>query len=349
MTIHSEKLLVWYDKNRRQMPWRTLPEEQPNPYYVWLSEIMLQQTTVVTVGPYFKKFIQRWPNVKALAKAKREDVLKMWAGLGYYRRAHALHEAAMIVCHEYCGRFPSTEEEILKLPGCGPYTAAAIAAIAFDKPANVVDGNVERVMARLFAVKSPLTKAKPELKSLAKKLVPKTRCGDYAQALMDLGATVCAPRMPKCGLCPLAQECKALAAGIAETLPRREGNKKKPVRRAIAFFIRNSRGEVFVRQRPQGGLLGGMTEIPTSEWREGPMPLLRAAEREAPVKARWKLLTGGIHHVFTHFSLELSVAVATSSGRCRGRWVAPQDLDGEALPSVMRKIIIYAMKHEGET
>ncbi len=347
MSQISRKILAWYDRHRRELPWRPLHGESPNPYHVWLSEIMLQQTTVAAVTPYFEKFVKRWPNVKALAKAKREDVLKMWAGLGYYRRAHALHEAAKVVYHDYKGEFPSCEEELRKLPGCGPYTTAAITAIAFDRPANVVDGNVERVMARLYAVTLPLDKAKPELRRLAAALLPRNRYGDYAQALMDLGATVCVPRKPRCALCPLANECRAEKKGMAEDLPRRAAFKDKPTRYGFAFFLKNKKGEVFVRQRPSGGLLGGMTEIPSSSWREGAIPTLDSATCEAPLRAQWKLLPGAVRHVFSHFSLEMYVAIATSSARCDGRWIAPARLNEEALPSVMRKVIRHAMKQEG--
>lgn len=303
---------------------------------------MLQQTTVATVGPYFQKFIKRWPCVRTLARARREDVLREWAGLGYYRRAHALHEAAKKVCSGFDGHFPSTEDELRTLPGCGPYTAAAIVAIAFDRRANVVDGNVERVMARLFAVQEPLPKAKPLLKDLAASLLPRGRCGDYAQALMDLGATICTPRGPKCALCPLVKVCKAYKADLADALPLRKPKDTKPVRRAIAFFITNGKGSVLIRRRPVKGLLGGMMEIPTSDWRISPMPLLSGVRCQAPVRASWTMLPGMIRHVFSHFTLELSVAVATSSTRGKGKWVMPSQLDREALPSVMRKIVRHA-------
>lgn len=344
-TVECNKLLRWYDKNRRVLPWRALPGKKPDPYQVWLSEMMLQQTTVTAVGPYFRKFLARWPTVQALAKAKQDDVMRLWAGLGYYRRARFLHEAARVVCRDYKGSFPVTEKELRSLPGCGPYTAAAIAAIAFDRRANVVDGNVERVMARLFAVKTPLPKARQKLRALAEKLLPSERYGDYAQALMDLGAMICTPRNPKCGLCPLAGACVANAKGIAEGLPRRRPSKTKPVRRAIAFYLTNGRGAVLLRKRPAKGLLAGMMEVPSSEWRAGPMPELSGVRLEAPAKVRWRLLPGTIRHAFSHFDLELKVAVATSLGSCAGKWVMPSGLDREALPSVMRKIVEYGIKN----
>ena len=324
------------------LPWRALAGERPDPYHVWLSEIMLQQTTVAAVGPYFSKFLARWPTLRDLAKASRDEVMQMWAGLGYYRRARFLHECAQTLGRAYDGKFPTTEEALRKLPGCGPYTAAAIAAIAFDQRANVVDGNVERVMARLFAVKTPMPAGKPTLKKHAATLLPAKRHGDYAQALMDLGATVCTPRSPKCDLCPLAADCKARELGIAESLPRRGAVKAKPVRRAIAFVLTDAKGRIFLRQRPEKGLLASMMEIPSSVWNEGPMPTLVVAQKEAPVPARWTLLRGLVRHSFTHFDLELAVAVATSSRKVKGRYVDPADLRAEALPSVMRKIIRFS-------
>jgi len=303
---------------------------------------MLQQTTVAAVGPYFQRFIKRWPSIERLAKAPLAEVLKMWAGLGYYRRAHLLHECAKKTYAEYGGVFPSTENELLTLPGFGPYTAAAVAAIAFDQRANVVDGNVERVMARLFAVREPLPKAKKKLRELAAGLLPPARHGDYAQALMDLGATICTPRNPKCDLCPLNQSCRARVLGIAARLPRRVKSAKKPVRRAIAFVLTDDRARVFLRRRPKGGLLGGMMEVPSSTWQEGPMPSLAAASKQAPVSARWRPLPGRVKHVFSHFELEIEVVVGRTVKPVKGRWVSLKRLEGEALPSVMRKILRHA-------
>lgn len=305
----ASNLLVWYDKNRRILPWRALAGETPDPYRVWLSEIMLQQTTVGAVGPYFQKFVKLWPRVEDLAAASLDDILRQWAGLGYYRRARSLHACALKIVNEWGGAFPEDETELLALPGFGAYTAAAVRAIAFDQRANVVDGNVERVMARIFAIKTLLPKAKAELRATAEKLLPKSRYGDYAQALMDLGATICTPRNPKCDLCPWRKSCRALALGIAQQLPRRTKPKAKPVRRAIAFVAVNDRGEILLRQRPAKGLLGGMMEVPSSAWREGPMPELEDVGAEAPFAARWELLPGTVRHVFSHFTLELRVAV----------------------------------------
>ncbi len=336
-------LLRWYDKNRRIMPWRALPGQSADPYRVWLSEVMLQQTTVVTVVPYFQKFIQRWPTLKDLAAADLDDVMRLWAGLGYYRRARMLHQCALTVCDKYNGVFPSDEKSLLALSGFGAYTAAAVRAIAFGQSANVVDGNVERVMARIFAVTDPMPKSKAKLREAAATLVPQKRCGDYAQALMDLGATICTPRSPKCGLCPWQNNCAAFAKGIQETLPRRIKAKAKPVRRAVAFVLLNPKGEVFIRQRPPQGLLGGMMEVPSSPWLEQEMPSLKDAKKHAPKDAKWQLCTGTVIHVFTHFTFEISVAVARApSGK--GHYVAPDNIKNEALPSVMKKIIHHALK-----
>ena len=342
-------LLRWYDTHRRILPWRALPGAVIDPYRVWLSEVMLQQTTVGAVGPYFHKFVTRWPSVQKLAKAPRGEVLKMWAGLGYYRRAHLLHDCAKLISRDYGGRFPETEDELRALPGFGPYTAAAVAAIAFDKRANVVDGNVERVVARLFAIRTPLPQAKSRLREAAATLLPEARYGDYAQALMDLGATICTPRNPKCGLCPLNKSCRAHVLGIEDKLPRRVKTKTKPVRRAIAFFLVNKKGDVLLRQRPRQGLLGGMMEIPGSAWREGNLPDLADVLDEAPVRIKWRLLPGTVRHVFSHFELEVRVA-AGKIGRPatvkNGQWIPASRLDEEALPSVMRKIADHARRAE---
>lgn len=335
-------LLKWYDHNRRILPWRALPGITPDPYHVWLSEIMLQQTTVATVAPYYQKFLKRWPTIQDLAKAPLDHILQMWAGLGYYRRAHALHKCAIQLCDEYGGRFPNGEIELIKLPGFGPYTTAAVTAIAFDKRANVVDGNVERVVARLFAIRTPMPQGKVQLREAAATLLPKLRYGDYAQALMDLGATICTPRNPKCSLCPWNKSCQARALGIEEQLPRRVKAKPKPVRYAVAFVLVNKKNQILLRQRAKEGLLGGMIEVPSSDWLEGAMPTLSKAKKHAPAKAKWILLPGTIKHVFTHFELQLAVAaaVATSSTKMiKARWVALDDVAEEALPSVMHKIV----------
>jgi len=321
------------------MPWRALPGQTPNPYHVWLSEVMLQQTTVAAVGPYFMAFLKRWPTVKALAAADLDQVLQMWAGLGYYRRARGLHACARVIMETYGGLFPSDEKELRALPGLGPYTAAAIRAIAFDQRANVVDGNVERVMARLFTVSTPLPQAKKELTVLAETLLPKARYGDYAQALMDLGATVCTPKSPKCASCPWLRVCAAQAQDDPTAWPRRGKPKAKPVRRGLAFVAWNAKGCVFLQTRSDSGLLAGMMEVPSTAWTEGPMLSWAKARVQEPFSADWVVLSGLVHHPFTHFDLELGVAVATISGKPKGLWVAPEDLQAQALPSLMRKVL----------
>ena len=268
-TTHASRLLAWYDRHRRTLPWRAPAGRRADPYVVWLSEIMLQQTTVATVGDYFRRFVERWPTIEALAAAPIDEVLSAWAGLGYYARARNLHACALAVAGPHGGRFPTEEAALLALPGIGAYTAAAIRAIAFDQPASAVDGNVERVIARLFAIETPLPDAKTEIKARAARLVPAERAGDYAQAMMDLGATVCTPRNPRCVICPLMANCKARKLGLAEDLPRRAPKALKPTRRGLAFVLARKDGAILLRKRPPKGLLGGMDEVPSSPWREG--------------------------------------------------------------------------------
>src|SRR5690242_14567761 len=271
---HATRLLDWYDRHRRTLPWRAPAGKRSAPYLVWLSEIMLQQTTVATVGDYFHRFVKRWPTVEALAGAPIDEVLSAWAGLGYYARARNLHACARAVTEQHGGVFPSDEEALLALPGIGPYTAAAIRAIAFDEPASAVDGNVERVITRLFAIETPLHDAKAEINLRAATLVPQRRAGDYAQAMMDLGATVCTPRSPRCVICPLMAGCISRKRGIAEELPRRAPKAERPTRRGLAFVLTRKDGAVLLRKRPTKGLLGGMDEVPSSDWREGTLSIV---------------------------------------------------------------------------
>jgi A/G-specific adenine glycosylase len=342
-------MLEWYDRNRRVLPWRTPPGTKPDPYRVWLSEIMLQQTTVKAVTPRFADFLRRWPNVTALARAELGDVLAAWAGLGYYARARNLHACARVVANDHGGRFPANEAELRKLPGVGDYTAAAIAAIAFGRQATPVDGNIERVIARLFAVTTPLPAAKPELRALASSLTPESRAGDFAQAMMDLGATICTPRRPACGLCPLRPDCAAYEQGLTEALPYRDDKKQRPTRYATAFLAVRDDGAVLLRERPLHGLLGGMLEVPSTPWIEGakkPDP-----RKSAPLRATWRELPGLVEHTFTHFHLELrvlrgevgskpSLSKAASPERCL--WLHPRDFHAAALPSLMKKVLAHA-------
>lgn len=293
----SDTILAWYDHNARAMPWRVPPKSnrQPNPYHVWLSEVMLQQTTVAAVATYFRKFIDAWPDVQALANADDAAVMAAWAGLGYYARARNLLKCAKAVAE--LGSFPQTEAELRQFPGIGPYTAAAIAAIAFDQNATVVDGNVERVMARYFAEAEPLPSVKPKLHHHAAKLTPKSRPGDYAQAVMDLGATICTPRNPACGICPVCDTCQGRANGIAASLPNRVAKPAKPVRIGQVWIVAGTDGSLVTQIRPKSGLLGGMLGLPTSGW-DGSL--------SNPPKGNWQII-GEVRHTFTHFHLRLSV------------------------------------------
>ncbi len=348
-TTHASRLLDWYDRHRRVLPWRALPGVAADPYRVWLSEIMLQQTTVAAVGDYFRRFVARWPTVEALAAAPLDEVLSAWAGLGYYARARNLHACAVAVVERHGGAFPADEAALLALPGIGAYTAGAIRAIAFDQPASAVDGNVERVIARLYAIETPLPDAKAEIKVRAARLVPERRAGDYAQAMMDLGATVCTPRNPGCVICPLVRRCEGRRRGIAEDLPRRAPRADKPTRRGLAFVLSRRDGAILLRKRPPSGLLGGMDEVPSSPWREGELAV-EAALADAPVPAKWQVLDGLVRHTFTHFHLELAVARAVATtGRLAERaapgatWCLLDQMTERALPTVMRKVIAHAI------
>ena len=340
-------LLDWYDRHRRRLPWRPPAGERADPYRVWLSEIMLQQTGVKTVGPYFEKFLARWPDVAALGRASQDDVLRMWAGLGYYSRARNLHACAVAVLRDHGGVFPDTEEGLRQLPGIGPYTAAAIGAIAFDIRTMPVDGNIERVVSRLYAVEEPLPQAKPRIQELAATLLGPSRAGDSAQALMDLGSSICTPKKPTCALCPINEECLARARGDQETFPRKAPKKTGTLRRGAAFIV--TRGdELLVRTRAEKGLLGGMTEVPGSEWLAGQDD--KAALKQAPLLkgvTRWHRKVGVVTHVFTHFPLELVVYTADVPARTRApegmRWVPVATLAGEAFPNVMRKAIAHGL------
>ena len=348
-------LLEWYDRHRRVLPWRPSAGQRPDPYAVWLSEIMLQQTTVKAVGPYFQKFLARWPDVTELARASLDDVLRMWAGLGYYSRARNLHACAVAVLRDHHGAFPDTEEGLRSLPGIGPYTAAAIAAIAFDRRTMPVDGNIERVVSRLFAVEEALPQAKPVIQKLAATLLgpsragdETSRAGDSAQALMDLGASICTPKKPACSLCPLVEGCAARSRGDQESFPRKARKKTGELRRGAAFVV--TRGdELLVRTRPEKGLLGGMTEVPGSDWHaaQDDAAALKQAPKLDGVK-RWHRKLGVVTHVFTHFPLELVVYIARVSARARApkgmRWVPIATLEHEALPNLMRKVIAHGIE-----
>ena len=306
----AQALLAWYDRHRRRLPWRAENGERPDPYRVWLSEIMLQQTSVKAVAPYYARFLARWPSLQDLASVRLVEVLKLWAGLGYYARARNLHACARAIVARHDGAFPQSEEELRTLPGIGGYTAAAIAAIAFDRKATPVDGNIERVVARLFAVEEPLPAGKPRIKALAQTLTPARRAGDFAQAMMDLGATICTPKRPACVLCPWNDVCDARLRGDQESFPRKAPKAQGRLRRGAAFVALRADGAILVRTRPAEGLLGGMTEVPTTQWSHDFDERGRA--RAGAARSEWRHVPGLRHaHVFTHFPLELTVYTAS--------------------------------------
>ncbi len=341
MSEISRALLKWYDANARDLPWRVGPAARkvgarPDPYRVWLSEIMLQQTTVATVSTRFDEFIRHWPDVGAMARASADEVLAQWAGLGYYARARNLHKCAVEVAAR--GGFPETEDELRNLPGVGDYTAAAIAAIAFDARAIVIDGNIERVAARIFSIATPLPKAKVEIRAALEGCWPKKRSGDFAQALMDLGAMICTPRRPDCGACPLARFCVARAEGIAEQLPVRPKKPLRSLRQGVVFALVNGNGEMLFERRPEKGLLGGMLGLPGSEWSTG----TTTTNAAAPAIANWRK-AGVVAHTFTHFHLDLDVMTAPAPKAFRAgpeqQWIAPERA---RLPTVMKKAALLA-------
>lgn len=328
----SGLLLDWYDRHARSLPWRTPPGvgERPDPYRVWLSEIMLQQTTVAAVGPYFAKFTRRWPTIAALAAADEAELMAAWAGLGYYARARNLIACARTVVGEHEGRFPGTEEALRALPGVGAYTAAAIAAIAFGERAVVVDANVERVVSRLFAIAEPLPASRPRIRAMTDTITPDQRAGDFAQAMMDLGATICTPRNPHCLACPLAEPCAARAEGAPDAYPVKPAKKAKPHRHGIAYWLESDDAVLLVR-RPDKGLLGGMRALPGGGWGE-------TAEAAPPVPADWRPI-GTVSHVFTHFSLSLDVHAVRLPGRpvafpVDGEWWPIAAIEDAGLPTL---------------
>lgn len=343
----AERLLAWYDAHRRVLPWRAPKGSKADPYRVWLSEIMLQQTTVQAVAAYYRKFLERWPTVRDLAAAKEDHVLAAWAGLGYYARARNLHAAARVVAREMSGRFPETAEGLRQLPGVGAYTAGAIAAIAHDERQAAMDANAERVIARLYAVETPMPKAKVELHRFGMALVPK-RAGDFAQALMDLGSAICTPKRPACPNCPLHDDCAARKRGIQELLPVKAPKMVRPLKRGAAFVVTDRAGAVLLVKRPDKGLLASMLEPPLGPWSKD-FPSKAAALKQAPIAAEWKRRSGIVRHGFTHFELEIEVYAATLSKRpvTNGIWMKREKLHEAALPTVMRKIVEHALDEGG--
>ena len=334
-------LLAWYDRHRRRLPWRPPAGERADPYRVWLSEIMLQQTGVKTVGPYFEKFVARWPDVGALGRASQDEVLRMWAGLGYYSRARNLHACAAAVLRDHGGVFPDTEEGLRALPGVGAYTAAAVAAIAFGRRAVVVDANVERVVARLFAIATPLLAARPEIRAATDSITPDLRTGDFAQAMMDLGATICTARNPACGICPLREDCAAFRTADPAAFPVKAAKKAKPHRLGHGWWIERPDGHVWLVRRPDKGMLGGMRALPSSEWNDAP-------DAMPPLSARWRQAAEPVAHVFTHFSLALTVHHAhvgqdvTPPGE--GEWWPVAEIGKAGLPTLFARAAEVAMK-----
>jgi A/G-specific adenine glycosylase len=337
------RLLRWYDQNGRELPWRFKKNKSPDLYHVWLSEIMLAQTTVTVVKGYFHRFISRWPTLIDLAEADLGDVLHAWQGLGYYARARNLHKSAQIIIEELGGQFPDTELALKQLPGVGDYTAAAIAAIGFNKPTTPIDTNIERVTARLFALTDALPKGRAQISEYASILTPKTRPGDFAQALMDLGSSICNPKAPKCNICPLNQNCLAEKKGNPEGYPIKTRKAKRQVRHGMVFWAALADGRVMLRIRPQNGLLGGMTEFPSTDWRAN-LWTLAEAKKQSPINGNWRQLDGIIHHSFSHFHLELIVLAAKFGIKkdlrgCREFfWCAPDQLSKHALPTLMKKV-----------
>ncbi|PCD69874.1 A/G-specific adenine glycosylase [Rhizobium phaseoli] len=351
-TPHAQPLLDWYDRHHRDLPWRVSPGMaargvKPDPYRVWLSEVMLQQTTVQAVKPYFERFLARWPEVTDLAAAENDVVMAAWAGLGYYARARNLKKCAEAVAQEHGGVFPDSEAGLKALPGIGDYTAAAVAAIAFNRQAAVMDGNVERVISRLYAIETPLPAAKPVMKNKVALLTPADRPGDFAQAMMDLGATICTPKRPACSLCPFRGACQALKLSDPEHFPVKTAKKEKPVRQGAAFVAVTADGEILLRRRAESGLLGGMTEVPTTAWTariDG-----ETSVAAAPFNAAWQAC-GTVIHVFTHFELRLSIwrtAIAAKpqiGNATNDEWWEPvTNLEAQALPTIMKKAIAAAI------
>jgi len=345
------RLLRWYDQHGRKLPWRYKKNQIPDPYLVWVSEVMLAQTTVAVVEGFFDDFINRWPTIEDLAKAELGDVLHAWQGLGYYARARNLHKSAQMIIGELGGRFPDTELALKQLPGVGDYTAAAIAAIGFNKTTTPVDANIERVTARLFALADALPKGRMRIKEHAVLLTPMCRAGDFAQALMDLGSSICNLKTPNCNVCPLKIDCLAADKGNPERYPVKAAKAKRPVRQGMVFWATRIDGRVMLRLRPQRGLLGGMAEFPSTDWR-ATMWTLEEASKQAPIKGQWLQLDGQIHHDFSHFHLELTVLAAEVSIKKGLRWPTgllwskPAQFTNYALPTLMKKVALHVVNNK---
>ncbi len=343
----ASRLLEWYDRHGRDLPWRT--GGASDPYRVWLAEIMLQQTTVPVVIPYYRRFLERWPTLGDLAAADRDDILALWAGLGYYARAARLHDCARMIVRDHAGEFPATVAELKGLPGIGAYTAGAIAAIAFDQPEAAVDGNVERVMARYLALDEPAHRLRKAIAGPVSDMVPRHRPGDFAQALMDLGATVCTPRSPRCGACPLNGTCRARQKGLVDSLPRRSPRRQRPRRQAMAFWLESADGRVMLTRREGQSLLADMLEVPSTPWRNHAWTLPEALVH-APRAGTWSLLGGSVTHTFTHVSVTFRIACHEGVVPAAGEsWRERQAFRTLALPAMTWKIIDHVDAARRET
>lgn len=349
----SDQVLSWYDIHARSLPWRSKPGVRADPYHVWLSEIMLQQTTVVTVGPYFEKFLDAWPTIGHMAAAPLDDILTAWAGLGYYARARNLHKCAISIQKNFAGVFPQTRPELLGLPGIGPYTAAAVSSIAFGKPEAVVDGNIERILARVYRILEPLPGAKKIITDRAEKLTPSKRAGDYAQALMDIGATICTPRNPKCDACPVSGYCAVFGEPDVEKFPVKAPKKIKPTRRAFILWLETEDGYVLLRRRDEKGLLGGMMEFPSSNWQTEEVTTVDAlgAFSEYMSSTMSFVEKGLVRHTFTHFHLylrplRLVVSTEMFAKMPAAIWVKPEEFSNYALPTLMTKVAKSVQKNQ---
>lgn len=340
----AEQLLSWYDRHRRDLPWRARPGQAADPYRVWVSEIMLQQTTVAAVAAYFEGFTRRWPDVMSLASASLDDVLAQWAGLGYYARARNLHRGARFVAERFGGAMPQQADQLIAIPGIGPYTANAIAAIAFGERVPAIDTNAERVMARYLAFSRVLPAARGQLAALVSELVPRLRAGDFAQALMDLGSSICVPEDPECAVCPLSLGCEAHRQNLTAILPCKAKKTQRRVMRALAFVAIDNGGSVYLVRRPESGLFGGMMQPPLTPLQKN-FPSARDALSEAPFRGEWKLKRGVVRHTLTHMELEIRTYVAQFSARPNGEgiWLLPREFRSTALPTAMRKMLTHAL------
>ncbi|MEC9393061.1 MAG: A/G-specific adenine glycosylase [Pseudomonadota bacterium] len=341
----SKKVLIWYDKNRRDLPWRKV-NQNSDPYETWISEVMLQQTTVEAVKPYFRKFLSKWPTIQDLAKSNINDVMDMWSGLGYYSRAKNIHKSSQIITKNYNGKFPNTYDELIKLPGIGPYTAGAILTIAFNKDAVVIDANIERILLRLNGILLPLKDVKEELRELASTLNPEKRIGDYVQALMDIGSKICKPKNPNCSICPIKSNCKSLKNDLTQLIPLKEKVKARPIKEAELFWIVSNNDKIFLRRRSLTGLLPGMLEFPSSEW------ISTSKKRKSvafPFSGKWESIPGKITHTFSHFELSLKIYISRGidQNSLNGLWEDKENLNKIGLPSLMRKVYRHVLSKEG--